>query len=212
MYWNRLAGTVRAEWQIEIDHRLESGTTPVLIAGAPTALLPQATTLLAYQTLAAARRDITTPLVVAGGSDNGWLGLLLPSLPTGPSALAAAPTFLYAGADAATYLATLGLLPALAEPGPAPRGLTDDLTALFAPRLQPGAPTAWEALPFLEVGDPPSAALAVDGRAGRHSPTDPLSGQTAAALPGPQTDPLVDWVAWGVMVLAFCLVLSALLI
>ncbi len=193
MYWDPLAGTVRAEWQTEIDHRLETGAVPVLIAGAPNALLPMATTLLAYQALAAQRRDITTPLIIAGGNGGGWLGLLLPGLSAGKDAQSPAPTVIYAGADTATYLATLALVAPMAEPAAVPIGMTDDLAAQFAPRLQPGAPVAWEALPFVEVGESPGAPL-------------------AAANGESLVDPLVDWVAWGAMVLAFCLVLSALLI
>jgi hypothetical protein len=191
MYWHRLAGSVRDEWQTEIDHRLESGTAPVFVAGAPNALLPLATTLLAYQTLAGQRRDITTPLIIAGGSGPGWLALLLPSQPPRTESHSPEPTLLYGGADAATYLATLALVAPLAEPAAPRLGLTADLAAQFAPRLQPGAPPAWEALPLIEVGE-----------------------TTGAALDTPQgtADPAGDWIAYGAMVLAFCLVLSALLI
>lgn len=191
MYWHRLASSVRDEWQIEIDHRLESGAAPVWIAGAPSALLPLATTILAYQSLAAQRSDITTPLVIAGGSGPGWLGLLLPSQPPRTDAHSPEPTLLYGGADTATYLATLALVTPLAEPAAPRLGLTADLAAQFAPRLHPGAPLAWEALPFAEVGEHAGPSLENGGD---------------GANPGG------DWVAWGVMVLAFCLVLSALLI
>jgi hypothetical protein len=68
--------------------------------------------------------------------------------------------------------------------------------AQFAPRLQPGATTAWEMLPFAEVGEQPTPTLI---------PTILMPTMVTA-------DPSGDWITWGVMLLVFCLILSALLI
>ena len=59
------------------------------------------------------------------------------------------------------------------------------------PRLHAGARPRWETWPLLEAADPPPGPL-VDR---------PVTPDTAT-----------DWTAWGVMLLALCLVLSALLL
>jgi hypothetical protein len=75
-------------------------------------------------------------------------------------------------------------------------GTPPSLAGFFAPRLAPGIAALWETLPFVEIGERPRPTLAEPG-------ADP----DATTL-----DPTSDWVAWGAMLLALCLVLSALLI
>jgi hypothetical protein len=196
MVWNRSAVEIAAAWQAEIESKLETGATAVLLGGASSTLTTGATTLLALQNSSIQRNDIATPLLVAGGNSALWLGLLLPPRPVGDSSFAPPPTLIYAGADEATYLAIAGLTTRLASqphaaPGLANPGAPQEMGVHFAPRLQPGAPTAWEMLPFVEVGEQPIPSLALTTTA---------------------SDPTVDWVTWGVMLLVFCLVLSAFLI
>jgi hypothetical protein len=111
---------------------------------------------------------------------------------------APAPAVLFGGADEATYLAVAGLTTALTAQPPgisrAIKGSTPlELGVLLAPRLQPAAATSWEMLPLVEVGEQPLI----------HAPG------AAAGVSGDSTG---DWIVWGVMLLALCLVLSAFLI
>jgi hypothetical protein len=196
MYWNRSAADIAAAWQAEIESKLETGATAVLLSGASSSMTSNITTLLALQNSMVQRNDLATPLLVAGGNSALWLGLLLPPQLVEGSKSAPSLTVVYGGADEATYLAVVGLTAALASPAAIEPGITKSGTPLemgvqFAPRLQPGAATAWEMLPFIEAGEQPTPALAL-----------------TTAMP----DPTTDWVAWGIMMLAVCLVLSAFLI
>lgn len=196
MYWNRSAADISAAWQAEIESKLETGATATLLAGAPDNVLNSTATLLGLQNSTLQRNDIATPLLVAGGNSAVWLGLLLSPQPTGSDAIAPAPTLVYGGADAVTYLALLNLTTAQAEQPHSTSGAVKlaaaaEMGVQFAPRLQPGAATAWEMLPLVEVGEQPTPTLA------------------PAAL---HADSTTDWIAWGIMLLVLCLVLSALLI
>lgn len=196
MYWNRSAADIAAAWQVEIESKFETGATAVLLGGAPNGMVTGVTTLLGLQNSTRQRHDVATPVLVAGGNSATWLGLLLPPLPASSGPIAPPPTLVYGGADEATYLAVVGLAGALAEQtvpalGPARVSTLQEIGMNFAPRLQPGAATAWEMLPFTEVGEQPTPALAL-----------------TTAPP----DSSADWIAWGMMLLAFCLVFSALLI
>jgi hypothetical protein len=201
MYWNRSAVDIALAWQTEIESKMEIGASALLLGGAPASLIPSIATLAALKYSADQRNDVATPLLIAGGSSALWLGLLLPPLPSGNELSAPAPTIVYGGADEATYLATAALSNTVAfDSTPTQRssstsatkaGTAQEMGGQFAPRLQAGAATAWEMLPFVEVGEQPTPAL----------PAAPII-----------IDPTGDWIAWGVMLLAFCLVLSALLI
>jgi hypothetical protein len=196
MYWNRSAADIAAAWQAEIESRLETGATAVLLAGIPNNMTTSTATLLALQNSAIQRNDIATPLLVAGGNSAIWLAMLLPPQPAGSDLRAPLPTLVYGGADEATYLTIAGLTTAFASQTPsassaARSNLSPEMGVQFAPRLQPGAATDWEMLPLVEVGEQPTPALA---------------GTPIAA------DPTGDWIAWGMMLFALCLVLSAFLI
>lgn len=190
MVWNRSAAEITAAWQTEIETKLEAGATPLLVVGTSALALSGASTLLAYQQLAAERTDITSPLLIAGGSSALWLGLLL-----APSTNRAAPlpTVVYGGPDLATYAASVMTLSSgtMAAPALVQTGTPPAVADFFAPRLAPALTVPWEALPFVETGESPRPALA-----------------------GPMaiSDPTGDWIAWGALLLALCLVLSALLI
>lgn len=196
MYWNRSAAEIAAAWQTEIETKLEAGAPPLLTAGMSSLAYSGIVTLLAFQLLERRRADLTAPVLAAGGSGALWLGLLL-----GPNSEPGAPepSVVYAGPDPATYLAGIATLStgALAAPAAVATGAPPDMALWLAPRLQPGAPAPWEALPFAEVGERPLPPLAEPGSAARATG---------------ETDPTAGWIAWGAMLLALCLVLSALLI
>ena len=198
MYWNRSAGDVATAWQAEIENKLETGTPALLQGGAPDSLLASVTTLLGLQRSTLQRTDIATPWLVTGGNSALWLGLLLPCQPQASNADSnpntPTPTVIYGGADAATYLAMIELTTAR---GAQPLGMG----AQFAPRLQAGVATPWEMLPLLEAGE--QSAHGTDAAFPQSSPQ---------SLVDTDNDPTGDWIVWGIMLLAFCLVLSALLI
>jgi hypothetical protein len=203
MYWNRSAADIAAAWQAEIENKLETGASALLPAGAPNTLTSSAATLLGLQQSAIHRNDVATPWLLAGGNSALWLGLLLSAQPTGSGAVAPAPTVLYGGADEATYLAMVNLAGSqVAQPNPAHAGFRPGAAVgmgiQFAPRLHPGSAAAWEMLPLVEVGEQPA--------------TTPAGTQELAGSALHSSDPLGDWIVWGVMLFAFCLVLSALLI
>jgi len=196
MYWNRSAADISAAWQAEIESKLETGSTALLVGGRSDNMISGIATLLALQNSTVQRNDVATPLLLAGGNSAVWLGLLLSPQPSGNGVVAPPPTLIYGGADEATYWSTVELsnsyVARLSSLSGRVKGDTlPELSTQFAPRLQPGADTDWEMLPFVEVGDAPTPSLV----------------ETLAS-----PDPTGDWIAWGVMLLAFCLVLSALLI
>ncbi len=217
MYWNRSAADIAAAWQAEIESKLETGATAVLLGGVPASVTGSAATLLGLQYSAIQRNDIATPLLVTGGSSAVWLGLLLPPQPSGNVLNAPSPTLVYGGADDATYLAVVGLTTALAAQPFAASGdsqvtMPTEMGVQFAPRLQPGAASAWEMLPFIEVGEQPTPALAASTTAMPTTYMPTAFVPITSTLSGTSADPTGDWIAWGIMLLVLCLVLSALLI
>src|SRR5215203_2551686 len=98
MYWNRSPADIRASWQTEIESELETGSTAILLGGAPDNLATNTATLLGLQNSSLERNDIATPLLVAGGNSAAWLGMLLPPQPTGSDPLAPSPTVIFGGA------------------------------------------------------------------------------------------------------------------
>jgi hypothetical protein len=171
------AAEIAAAWQAAIERDVEAGERPRLALGATGAAVAPA--LLALQAAATTRTDVTAPWLVAGGPSAAWTAALLAPLPQTGTPMAPEPVVVFGGTDAATLLASWGLLAALdAAPG-------------LAPRLHPGVAPAWEAWPLWEAGDPPPGAL-------QDTPVT--------------ADPAADWTAWGVMVLALCLVLAAFLL
>jgi hypothetical protein len=191
MMWNRTAAEITTAWETEIEIKQEAGATPLLNAGAATSAYGGLATLLAYQSWMARRTDMTTPVLAAGGSSPLWLGLLLG--PTG-GAGAPEPAVVFGGPDPATFQAGVAALTsgAAAPPAVVAAGTPAEYTIWLAPSVQPGAVVPWEALPFVEIGERPQPGLV----ANELRPVDPTA----------------DWIAWGTMLLALCLVLSALLI
>lgn len=190
MIWNSSSTKIATAWQTEIETKLEAGATPLIQTGAPSNLLAGVPPLMAYRQFAARRTDITTPLMVAGGSSPLWLGLLLaPDDGRGVPL----PAVVFGGPDPVNQFATVSTLSsgALTVPLPIRTGTPPALVSFYAPRLAPGAPAPWEALPFVEVGERP---------------------QLGPADTAVESDPTYEWIAWGVLLLALCLVLSALLI
>ncbi len=141
------------DWQAEIESGLEAGQPPLLQLGATHSPLTGAVGLLALAALARRRTDIGAPAALLGGATPYWLAALLLRPSPGPLPHPQETATLYAGPDPATYAAALD---AHAAPiaGPtrlvrAPYDLPDGLASHSAPAALPGAPTRWDALPWL---------------------------------------------------------------
>ncbi len=189
MYWNRTSGDILDQWQVHIEAATEAGATPMLDAGFSNICTSTGPALQALYTLDAQRIDVTNPVILSGGAGPLWLSLLL--RPSAGERPAPSPGFtvVYAGADLATYMASVAIQRSKTQPIPLDDTLPDEFRRAFAPKTQPGAPTPWEALPFVEVGE-------------RAQP--PVGGAPALV------DASADWIAWGAMLLAVALLILAI--
>ncbi len=140
-------------WQAEIESGLEAGQPPLLQLGATHSPLTGAAGLLALAALARRRTDISAPAALLGGAAPYWLAALALRPPPGPLPHPQETAALYAGPDPATYAAALDAHAApivgptrLVRPAHA---LPDGFLSHFAPAALPGAPTRWDALPWL---------------------------------------------------------------
>ena len=177
------AAAIAGAWQAAIERDVEAGAPPRLALGATGTVADAALALLALQMATVQRADVTAPWLVAGGADAAWLGALLSPLPGSP---------LGAGAPLAPEpVLVYGGADAATQLATWGMAAGLDGAPELAPRLHAGVAPAWAAWPLWEAGDPPPGAL-----------------QDAPPVP----DPAADWMAWGVMVLALCLVLAAFLL
>ncbi len=154
MLSNQTPDAIRSAWQADIDAHLEAGQTPMLHMGMAHQILDGAPGLLALQALAAARFDITAPVSLAGGSSPLWLAALMHGRPADHPDGSPDVRVLYAGADAATYMASRTLhadgdgplsRDAFLRP---PAGLPSAMVGPFAPTAEPGVDAPGETLPF----------------------------------------------------------------
>jgi hypothetical protein len=202
MLSNRTIEQIRAAWQADIEAHLEAGQTPALHLGLNREILEGAPGLLALQTLAERRDDITAPVIMAGGTSPLWPAALLHGRPADRPPRSPDIYPIYAGADVATWLASHTLYAdgysplrrhAFLRP---PAGLPPAMTPLLAPTNEPGAAVAWEALPFHVV-----AQAERDQRRRAGAPTET-----------PAADHAPDWTAYAAVMLAVLLVLAAIIL
>ncbi len=160
---------ILADWQAEIQYAIEAGVAPALGAESGSSVGPALVGLEAVRLLAEARRDMTSPVVTAGGASGAWLSQLMQPQ-VGPLANSPSLVTLFAGADEATQIASAGTLPrapaGLAPPGN--RMLPNGYRPQVAPTLQPASPVTWESLPLqqLEIDANPLGALPAGAAAG----------------------------------------------
>jgi hypothetical protein len=195
MFWNRAISDILSSWQYELDAKLEAGETPLLNVGMSNLPLGMAPGLLALQALIARRVDVAAPVIVAGGNSPAWLATLV-CRPRRASWQSPEPSVLFAGADAATYMATLSTLASETAAASARFGELSTPLALgaswqFAPQLHPGAPMSWDSLPFIACESSPARAMA-------HRPSTHEFG--------------AELIAWGAMVFTVLLILTAIFI
>lgn len=204
MLSNRTIEQIRAAWRADIKAHLEAGQTPVLQLGLDRLLLEGAPGLLALQTLAEQRDDITAPLALVSGTSPLWPAALLHGRPANRPSRSPDIYPIYAGADVATWLASHTLYAggysplrrgAFLRP---PAGLPPAMTPLLVPMSEPGASAPWETLPFYAV------SLAERDQAHKDG-ARPIS-EVASA------DHTPDWTAYAAVMLAVLLVLAAIVL
>ena len=140
-----------ARWSADIDTHVEAGRTPVLDLGYSHNVLESTPAAIALQSLLDRRTDTALPVVVAGGSSQLWLAALLHDAETDPGRLSPGPLTLFAGADMATYMASLTtatspVTRAIDSAMPRPADLAANLQWHFAPSAQPGQARLWDTL------------------------------------------------------------------
>ena len=186
MPWTPATADILAAWQPEIEFAEEASSTPVLFCGGSAQVLDAAPGLLAAEALAAARDDLTAPLIPAGGPGAGWLDVLLLERPADAPLASPEHAALYAGPDQATVLAGGQ---AARSPGrftPPVHDLGSGYDALLRPRLESAVPPRLEALPFWLATLPAPAALTPADAARR------------------------TWTAWAAVALALLMLIAAL--
>jgi len=202
MLSNRTIEQIRNAWRADIEAHLEAGQTPVLHLGLDRLILEGAPGLLALQTLAEKRDDITAPVIVVGGTSPLWPAALMHGRSANRPARSPDIYALYGGADVATWMASHTLYAGGTSPlrrsaflRP-PAGLPPAMTSLLAPMSEPGASAPWETLPFYAV------SLAERDRN--------RQAETSATAPATASGPA--WSAYAVIMLAVLLVLAAVLL
>lgn len=206
MLGDQTSAAIRAAWQARIEAHLEADQTPVLQLGMEHEFLNGARGLLALQALATAREDITAPVVVAGGASSLWLAALMhgrrPVYPEGSPNV----RVIFAGSDAATYMASRTLYSngdsplsrdALLRP---PAELPPAMVRWLAPTADPGVNAPGETLPIY-------AAV----RAVRAQIDSPVSATTRSTI-YPNGAPPVQWTAYAAIMLAVIMVLAAVVL
>ena len=186
MVLKREIDPILAVWQAELHYAVEAGLAPQITLGGDSSSLSAIVALEALRALTESRGDSISPLVSAGGSSGAWLSALTQPPPASTSRLPAGTT-LFTGADAASQLASGATLP-LHPSGLRPardRQLPGGYRDLLLPAVQPAIPFAWESLP-LRALEPPAGGVAGYARGG--------------------------WLGRAALVLAFILILGALIL
>ena len=151
---------INEAWQQELDLSLETGESPLFDVGASTGGLEGMNGMLALWRMDAERRDLTAPVVTAGGMCGTWLAALHHSRPDDTPPRSPVTATAYTAPDVAAHMASQTLWdtrrsafrrrPAEVPPWAQPAVVPDAV---------PGAPVPWEALPL-------SAAVPSTGRDG----------------------------------------------
>lgn len=153
-------------WQSDLNYAVEAGIAPTIPLGVSDSALVALPSLSLLRHLSAQRTDMTVPIVLAGGGSGAWLTALLVDTESAATPVLGAetddgartpqerlspePVVVFSGADAATHMASSGILPkppARLEPV-TDRGLPAGVRDAVAPALQPAASMAWENMPF----------------------------------------------------------------
>ena len=201
-FWKQGPVAIDIEWQSELEASLEAGRMPLLDLGSSHLIIDDLSMLTALRTFAAHRADVLAPVMIAGGTSSLWLAALIEMQPaTGPRR-PLAPTGIFAGADQASYLATLTTLtPARRlEAGRMSQAIPANMLPLFTPYTQARPTLPWDALPFAVTEE----ALTSTRSSGSQLTAVPATVRTEATT-------LDAWVSWVAIGLTLLLVLLALI-
>ena len=97
---------IDAAWQQELDLTLETGESPLFDVGAMADGQEGMNGLLALWRMDAGRRDLTAPVVIAGGMSGTWLAALHHTRPDDTPARSPAIVTAFTAPDVATHLAS----------------------------------------------------------------------------------------------------------
>lgn len=162
-------------WHSDLHYAIEAGIAPLVPLGLSASALTALPALSLLRDLAVERTDMTIPTVLMGGSSGAWLAALFviadgapgrSSLASHPNAgRSPQPVLLFSGVDAATHMASAGVLP---KPPRGLRAITDRELPMgvrdpVAPILQPAAPITWENLPLRILETPDSSRASTAG-------------------------------------------------
>ena len=148
MIYYKDSSAICAAWQGQMSESLEAGEALTLELGVSSRVLDN---MPALQALDAFTKhvDLLTPWLLVGGDGVAWAAAM--SAASGPAGQSAGITPLYGGADVATYMATVAILP-----GPSAHtrrhratGLLGGLHASLLPETQPGVTPLWSSMPFV---------------------------------------------------------------
>ncbi|CAN5784338.1 hypothetical protein BH10CHL1_BH10CHL1_22810 [soil metagenome] len=197
LFWNQAPIDISTEWQSEIEASLEAGGMPLLDLGSSTLSLDDLAMLAALRTFMDQRIDVTAPVMIAGGSSGSWLAALMQRSPNWGQRRPLSPTLVFAGADRATYLATLTtMLPERpAEINHRAHIAPANMAPLFTPYTQARMALPWDLLPFVVTEE----ALA-GPRASDRPLADPIDAH-----------PIDLWVSGAAIGLVLLLILFALI-
>ncbi|MCX6044276.1 MAG: hypothetical protein NT075_04135 [Chloroflexi bacterium] len=197
LFWNQAPVAIDVAWQSEIEASLEAGWRPLLDLGSSQLSLEDVTMLTALRTFVDQRVDVSAPVMLAGGHSVLWLAVLMHQ-PSTALHQSLAPTLVFAGADRATYLATLTtLLPGqFAETERLAQSAPANMAALFTPYTQARTALPWDLLPFAVTEE----ALAGPRSSAEHQTVD-----------SPDATRLEPWISWAAIGLTLLLVLFALI-
>ncbi|HAJ38089.1 MAG TPA: hypothetical protein DCL15_20655 [Chloroflexi bacterium] len=149
MNQGRSPDSIATAWREMLDLSLETGEAPVYTIGAPADGLTGQAAVIALALLDAGRKDLTLPLVTAGGVSPLWLAALWH-----PRAASAPPqtpptTAAYTAPDITTHLAALTTWDTRrAAYHQRPQQLPPWAQPLAAPETNPAAPEPWQSLPL----------------------------------------------------------------
>jgi len=136
-------------WQQELDLSLETGESPLFDVGASTGGLEGMNGVLALWRMDAGRRDLTAPVVTAGGMSGAWLAALHHVRPDDTPVRSPAIITAYTAPDIATHMAGQTLWDTRRSAfRRRPADVPPWAHGAVVPEALPGAPAPWETLPL----------------------------------------------------------------
>ncbi len=155
MYWHRSSAEILDNWQLDIDHALETGQRPVLMLGESGGALNAVPGILALHKLVTQRNDASAPYALIGDGGPTWLWALWQIERADTVSGIQAATLVFGGADQATLIASSSATHQ-SERSRSAHWLEVyplNLAAHFAPAHYPAAAKSFDKLPMLLLED-----------------------------------------------------------